>query len=97
MNWKLVFQLSLFGLAMALGTVFFIPSSIEPLCWLIIFLVCAYILQSIHWYSSQGGGHDQIYADAGVAAVDDGFDGSRHRHRVWGHHRHAVHGGGQAR
>ena len=44
MNWTLVFQLSLFGLAMAVGTVFFIPSSVEPLCWLIIFLVCAYVV-----------------------------------------------------
>ena len=44
MNWKLVFQLSLFGLVMAVGTVFFIPSSVEPICWLVIFLVCAYVV-----------------------------------------------------
>ena len=44
MNWKLVFQLSVFGLAMALGTVFFIPSSVESMCWLIIFLICAYFV-----------------------------------------------------
>ena len=44
MNWKLVFQLSLFGLAMGLGTVFFIPSSVEPVCWVVIFLVCAYVV-----------------------------------------------------
>ena len=44
MNWKLVFQLSLFGLAMALGTVFLIPSSVEPLCWLVIFLLCAVLV-----------------------------------------------------
>lgn len=44
MNWKLIFLLSLFGLAMALGTVFFIPSNIEPLLWLPIFLICAYII-----------------------------------------------------
>jgi hypothetical protein len=44
MNWKLVFQLSLFGLVMALGTVFFIPSSVEPMCWIVIFLVCAYVV-----------------------------------------------------
>ena len=44
MNWKLVFQLSLFGLVMAVGTVFFIPSSVEPVCWLVIFLVCAYVV-----------------------------------------------------
>lgn len=44
MNWKLVFQLSLFGLAMAVGTVFFIPSSVEPLAWLVIFLLCAFVV-----------------------------------------------------
>ena len=44
MNWKLIFQLSLFGLAMGIATVFLIPSTIEPAFWLVIFLVCAYIL-----------------------------------------------------
>jgi hypothetical protein len=44
MNWKLVFQLSLFGLAMGIGTVFVISSTAEPLCWLVIFLVCAYVI-----------------------------------------------------
>jgi hypothetical protein len=44
MNWKLILQLSLFGLAMAVATVFFIPSTIEPLFWLVIFLVCAYVI-----------------------------------------------------
>lgn len=44
MNWKLILNLSLFGLAMALATVFFIPSKIEPFCWLIIFIICAYII-----------------------------------------------------
>jgi hypothetical protein len=43
-NWKLILQLSLFGLAMAIGTVFVIPSNIEPLCWLGVFLVCAYLI-----------------------------------------------------
>ena len=43
-NWKLVSQLSLFGLAMAFATVFFVPSNIEPFCWLAIFLVCAYVI-----------------------------------------------------
>jgi hypothetical protein len=42
MDWKLIFQLSLFGLAMAFGTVFLIPSNIEPAFWLVIFLICAY-------------------------------------------------------
>lgn len=44
MNWSLVFRLSLFGLAMAIATVFFIPSTIEPLFWLAIFLVSAYLI-----------------------------------------------------
>src|SRR5438105_4461255 len=41
MNWKLIFGLSLFGLAMAIATVFVIPSNIEPIFWLIILVVCA--------------------------------------------------------
>ena len=44
MNWTLILQLSLFGLAMALATVFFIPSNIEPLFWLVIFIVCAWLI-----------------------------------------------------
>jgi len=44
MNWKLVLQLSMFGLAMAIGTVFFISSTVEPFCWLAIFLICAYLI-----------------------------------------------------
>lgn len=44
MNWKLIGLLSLFGLAMGLATVFVIPSNVEPLCWLAIFLFCAYII-----------------------------------------------------
>ncbi len=44
MNWKLIFQLSLFGLAMAIATVFFIPTKIEPFFWLFIFIICAYII-----------------------------------------------------
>jgi hypothetical protein len=44
MNWKLIFQLSLFGLAMAFATIFLIPPTIEPLVWLPIFLFCAYII-----------------------------------------------------
>jgi uncharacterized membrane protein len=44
MNGKLIFQLSLFGLAMAIGTVFVIPSTIEPLFWLAIFVACAYLI-----------------------------------------------------
>src|SRR4051812_21190336 len=44
MNWKLVLQLSIFGLVMGILTVFVIPSAIEPLCWLAIFIVCAWII-----------------------------------------------------
>lgn len=44
MNWKLIFQLSLFGLVMAFATVFWIPTIIEPAFWLIIFFVCAYLI-----------------------------------------------------
>jgi hypothetical protein len=41
---KLILGLSMFGLVMAVATVFVIPSSIEPLFWLAIFAVCAYVL-----------------------------------------------------
>src|SRR6266849_8183546 len=44
MNWKLIFGLSLFGLAMAIATVFVIPSNIEPIFWLVIFIVCAVLI-----------------------------------------------------
>ncbi len=44
MNWNLIFNLSLFGLFMAVATVYFIPSNLEPFCWLAIFVVCAYII-----------------------------------------------------
>lgn len=44
MNWKLILQLSLFGMAMTIATVFLIPSNIEPLFWLVIFAICAYII-----------------------------------------------------
>ena len=46
MNGKIIFLLSLFGLAMAFATVYFIPSNVEPFCWLVIFLICAYVLAS---------------------------------------------------
>ena len=42
MNYKLIFQLSLFGLTMAIATVFWIPSNTEPIYWLIIFIISAY-------------------------------------------------------
>jgi hypothetical protein len=44
MNWKLVLLLSMFGLAMGVATVFVIPSKIEPLFWLAIFVTCAVII-----------------------------------------------------
>lgn len=44
MNWKLILQLSLFGLAMGIGTVFFISSGVEPFLWLVIFIVSAYLI-----------------------------------------------------
>jgi hypothetical protein len=44
MNWKLILQLSLFGLAMAIATLVWIPTSIEPFFWLAIFVVCAYFI-----------------------------------------------------
>lgn len=44
MNWKLIFQLSFFGLAMGTATVFVIPSNIEPFVWLVIFGICAYFI-----------------------------------------------------
>ena len=44
MNKKLIFRLSLFGLAMAFATVYFIPSNIEPFCWLAIFILCASLI-----------------------------------------------------
>jgi len=44
MNWKLVFLLSLFGLAMAFLTIWLVPSTVEPFCWLVIFLICSYCI-----------------------------------------------------
>jgi hypothetical protein len=44
MNWKLIVQLSLFGLAMGIATVFAISSTIEPFFWLVIFVITAYLI-----------------------------------------------------
>src|SRR5579864_7856394 len=44
MRWPLIFGLSLFGLAMAVGTISEIPSGAEPVFWLAIFLVCAALI-----------------------------------------------------
>jgi hypothetical protein len=56
MNWKLIFQLSVFGLAMGIATVFAIPSNFEPLFWLAIFIVCAAIIskECRKWYFLNG-------------------------------------------
>ncbi|MDB5005603.1 MAG: hypothetical protein JWQ34_3828 [Mucilaginibacter sp.] len=44
MNWKLIFQLSFFGLIMAFATVSLIPEKVEPVFWLVIFVFCAYVI-----------------------------------------------------
>ncbi len=44
MNWKLIFQLSLFGLAMAFATISLIPMRVEPAFWLFIFVLCAWLI-----------------------------------------------------
>ena len=44
MKWRLIFQLSLFGLGMGVATVFVISSTIEPLCWLVVFAISAYLI-----------------------------------------------------
>jgi len=44
MNWKLIFGLSLFGLAMGIATVYLIPTKFEWIFWLIIFIICAYLI-----------------------------------------------------
>ena len=44
MNWKLIFQLSLFGLAMAIATVSLIPQNVEPIFWLVVVLLSAYLI-----------------------------------------------------
>ena len=40
----LILALSMFGLVMGVATVFVIPSSVEPVVWLAIFVVCAYVI-----------------------------------------------------
>ena len=56
MNWKLIFLLSLFGLAMGFATVFVIPTRIEPAFWLAIFLISAYAIakQTAAWHFLHG-------------------------------------------
>jgi hypothetical protein len=44
MNWKAILGLSMFGLAMGLGTVFAISPRVEAFFWLVIFVVCAFVI-----------------------------------------------------
>ena len=44
MNLKLVLQLSVFGLIMAFATVSLIPDVAESFFWLVIFIICAYLI-----------------------------------------------------
>jgi hypothetical protein len=47
MNWKLIFQLSAFGLIMAFATVSLIPEKMEPAFWLVIFIFCAWVIARV--------------------------------------------------
>jgi Na+/serine symporter len=44
MNWKVIFGLSMFGVAMGIGTVFVISPRFEPFFWLVIFVVSAFVI-----------------------------------------------------
>ncbi len=43
MNWKLILALSLFGLAMAVGSLFGLGLA-EPVLWLVIFIIYAWVI-----------------------------------------------------
>jgi len=47
MNWKLIIQLSFFGLIMAFATISLIPYKIEPAFWLVIFVFSAYVIAKV--------------------------------------------------
>jgi uncharacterized membrane protein len=47
MNWKIIFQLSIFGLIMAFATVSLIPENVEPAFWVVIFIFCAYVIAKV--------------------------------------------------
>jgi hypothetical protein len=47
MNWKIIFQLSVFGLIMAFATVSLIPETVEFVFWLAIFIFCAYVIAKV--------------------------------------------------
>ncbi|MEO8886776.1 MAG: hypothetical protein ABI367_11980 [Mucilaginibacter sp.] len=44
MNWKLIFQLSVFGLIMAVATISLISQNIEPIFWLVILIISAWVI-----------------------------------------------------
>jgi hypothetical protein len=44
MNWRLILLLSLFGVAMGLGIVFFLPSNITTILWAIIIVLSGYAI-----------------------------------------------------
>ncbi|HWZ34994.1 MAG TPA: hypothetical protein VNW51_02490 [Mucilaginibacter sp.] len=47
MNWKLIFQLSAFGLIMAFATISLIPEKAEPAFWVVIFVFCAIVIARV--------------------------------------------------
>ena len=47
MNWKIIFQLSVFGLIMAFGTLALIHQNVEPIFWLFIFVFCAWVIAKV--------------------------------------------------
>ncbi|MDB5015222.1 MAG: hypothetical protein JWQ84_54 [Mucilaginibacter sp.] len=47
MNWKIILQLSMFGLIMAFGTISLISEKIEPAFWLVIFIFCAWVIARV--------------------------------------------------
>lgn len=48
MDWKLIIKLSLFGLAMAIASVWIVPANVEPLFWLMTFLVTGFLIGRAH-------------------------------------------------
>ena len=47
MYWKIIFQLSIFGLIMAFGTISLISQDLEPVFWLLIFIFCAWVIAKV--------------------------------------------------
>jgi len=47
MNWKIILQLSAFGLIMAFGTITLISQNAEPVFWLIIFAFSAWVIAKV--------------------------------------------------